>query len=35
MRLYQEKCEERGAEPRPLHTTQPPGDEAIVAMDIL
>lgn len=35
MRLHQEKCEEHGAEPRPPHTTQPPGDEAMVALDIL
>jgi uncharacterized cofD-like protein len=35
MRLYQEKCEGRSAEPRPLHKTQPPGDEATIALDIL
>jgi uncharacterized cofD-like protein len=35
MHLYHEKCEERSAKPRPLHPTQPPGDEAIVASDIL
>jgi uncharacterized cofD-like protein len=35
MCLYRERCEERGAEPPPLQTAQPAGDEAIVALDIL
>jgi uncharacterized cofD-like protein len=35
MCLYDAKCVERSAEPRPLHPAQPPGDEATVALDIL